>query len=177
MIQICYLWKDSNSFSSSLQNKSYLKKTKDLNLWRKESHSSRNLRVVSTPWWSLPQCSKPLLTNWRKISIRSLDEISQCLCSLISVKIQGLIRAPLWKNKIHGSFEEVKTKNRKVQKKQNNIRKKNKPTSCPCVNSDYSHLADALPSLSCCTESVFKRFKRLPIIKCTFFSPSLQIFQ
>lgn len=104
-----------------------MKKTKDLNLWRKESHSSRNLRVVSTPWWSLPQCSKPLLTNWRKISIRSLDEISQCLCSLISVKIQGLIRAPLWKNKIHGSFEEVKTKNRKVQKNRIIFERKTNP--------------------------------------------------
>lgn len=64
-------------------------------LYKNESHSRRNLRVVSTPFVSLPQCINPsLVKSWRMASLSELD-ISQSLRSLISVKIQGLMRAPL----------------------------------------------------------------------------------
>lgn len=64
-------------------------------LHRKESHSSMKFLVFSTPCVSEPQCSRPLLVKSRRMSRRSLEEISQCLFSLISVKSHGLIRAPL----------------------------------------------------------------------------------
>ena len=52
--------------------------------------------VVSTPLASEPQCSKPLLQNCFRRSRRSDALMSMCLCSLISWKIQGLIKAPLY---------------------------------------------------------------------------------
>lgn len=61
----------------------------------KDSHSSRKERVFSTPRVSEPQCSRPKLVKSFRTSRRSPDEMSQCLLSLISVKIQGLMRAPL----------------------------------------------------------------------------------
>lgn len=61
----------------------------------KESHSSMKLRVFSTPRVSEPQCSRPKLVKSRRMSSRSPDDMSQCLFSFISVKIQGLMRAPL----------------------------------------------------------------------------------
>lgn len=57
------------------------------------------LRVFSTPRVSEPQCSRPKLVKSLRMSSRSLDDMSQCLLSFISVKIQGLIRAPLQKSK------------------------------------------------------------------------------
>lgn len=63
----------------------------------KESHSSMKCRVFSTPRVSEPQCSNPKLVKFLRMSRRSLDEMSQCLFSFISVKIQGLMRAPLTK--------------------------------------------------------------------------------
>lgn len=66
-------------------------------LHMKESHSSMKWRVFSTPLVSEPQCSKPKLVKSLRMSRRSLDEMSQCLLSFISVKIQGLIKAPLRK--------------------------------------------------------------------------------
>src|SRR3546814_8367457 len=44
--------------------------------------------------WSEPQCSSPKLTKSFIRSNRSVAEISQCLCSLISVDNHGLINAP-----------------------------------------------------------------------------------
>ena len=64
-------------------------------LHMKESHSNMKVRVFSTPRVSEPQCSRPKLVKSLRMSRRSLDEMSQCLLSFISVKIQGLIRAPL----------------------------------------------------------------------------------
>ena len=64
-------------------------------LHMKESHSSMKVRVFSTPRVSEPQCSRPKLVKSLRTSSRSLDEMSQCLLSFISVKIQGLMRAPL----------------------------------------------------------------------------------
>ncbi|TNN47392.1 hypothetical protein EYF80_042395 [Liparis tanakae] len=61
----------------------------------KESHSSMKVRVFSTPRVSEPQCSRPKLLKSLRTSSRSLDEMSQCRPSFISVKIQGLMRAPL----------------------------------------------------------------------------------
>lgn len=55
------------------------------------------LRVFSTPRVSEPQCSRPKLVKSLRMSSRSLDDMSQCLLSFISVKIQGLMRAPLQK--------------------------------------------------------------------------------
>lgn len=68
-------------------------------LHRKDSHSNMKLRVFSTPRVSEPQCSRPKLVKSLRMSSRSLDDMSQCLPSFISVKIQGLIRAPLQKSK------------------------------------------------------------------------------
>lgn len=56
------------------------------------------LRVFSTPRVSEPQCSRPKLVKSLRMSSRSLDDMSQCLLSFISVKIQGLMRAPLQKS-------------------------------------------------------------------------------
>lgn len=64
-------------------------------LHMKESHSNMKVRVFSTPRVSEPQCSRPKLVKSLRTSSRSLDEMSQCLLSFISVKIQGLMRAPL----------------------------------------------------------------------------------
>ena len=73
----------------------------------KESHSSMKVRVFSTPRVSEPQCSRPKLLKSRRTSSRSLDEMSQCRLSFISVKIQGLIRAPLkiQKSDMHNQFQ------------------------------------------------------------------------
>lgn len=64
-------------------------------LHKKDSHSKRNVRVFSRPWVSEPHCSKPKRVKSFRMSRRSCEDMSQCLCSLISVKIHGLIRAPL----------------------------------------------------------------------------------
>lgn len=64
-------------------------------LHKNDSHSSKKVLVFSRPWVSLPQCSMPKWVKSRRMSRRSLEEMSQCLFSLISVKIHGLIRAPL----------------------------------------------------------------------------------
>lgn len=66
----------------------------------KESHSSMKVRVFSTPRVSEPQCSRPKLEKSLRTSSRSLDEMSQCLLSFISVKSQGLMRAPLKRTKV-----------------------------------------------------------------------------
>lgn len=84
MCQMPTIWKSINGNAAA-----------DLHM--KESHSSMKWRVFSTPRVSEPQCSKPKLVKSFRMSRRSLDEMSQCLLSLISVKIQGLIRAPLRK--------------------------------------------------------------------------------
>lgn len=68
-------------------------------LHMKESHSNMKLRVFSTPRVSEPQCWRPKLVKSLRMSRRSLDDMSQCLLSFISVKIQGLMRAPLQKSK------------------------------------------------------------------------------
>lgn len=81
-------------------------------LCRNESHSRRKRRIVFSPCWSEPQCSKPKLLDSKhygksyepagtrthqyifNMSSLSEAEMSQCLRSFISVGSQGLMSAP-----------------------------------------------------------------------------------
>lgn len=95
-------------------------------LHMKESHSSMKVRVFSTPRVSEPQCSRPKFLKSLRMSSRSLDEMSQCLLSFISVKIHGLMRAPLKKQKSN---------------MQNQVHRKG---HCNCTGKENMHLQNEL---------------------------------
>lgn len=63
-------------------------------LCKKDIHSNINLLVVSTPRVSEPQCSRPYLEYFLKISNLSELDISINFFSFISVNIHGFINAP-----------------------------------------------------------------------------------